>query len=77
MQCTVLLGDTMNEETLTPLVVFKGKPDGSSAKKIGGMTASMRHVCQDKAWVDHRVFKNWIDQVWASFAPEKGDSMYL
>ena len=37
----------------------------------------MRYVCQDKAWVDHRVFKNWIDQVWAPFALEKGDMTYL
>ena len=27
--------------------------------------------------VDHRVFKNWIDQVWAPFALEKGDMTYL
>ena len=37
----------------------------------------MRFICQDKAWVDHRVFKNWIDQVWAPFALEKGDRTYL
>ena len=27
--------------------------------------------------MDHRVFKNWIDQVWAPFALEKGDRTYL
>ena len=27
--------------------------------------------------MDHRVFKNWIDQVWAPFALEKGDNTYL
>jgi DDE superfamily endonuclease len=58
-------------------VVFKGKPDGRIARSFGGMPASMRYVCQDKAWVDHRVFKNWIDQVWAPFALEKGDRTYL
>ena len=77
MRCTVLLGDTMNGETLTLFVAFKGKPDRSSAKNCGGMTATMRYVCQDNAWVDHRVFKNWIDQAWASFAHGKGDRMYL
>ena len=77
MRCTVLLGVTMNEEKLTPFVIFKGKPDGRIAKNFAGMPASMRYVCQDKAWVDHRVFKNWIDQVWAPFALEKGDRTYL
>ena len=66
MRSTVLLGVTMNREKLSTLVVFKGKPDGKIARNLGEMTTSMRYVCQDKAWVDHRVFKNWIDQVWAS-----------
>ena len=61
----------------TPLVAFKGMPDGRIARDFGGMPASMRYVCQDKAWVDHRVFKYWIDQVWAPFALEKGDNTYL
>ena len=77
MRCTVLLGVTMNGEKLTPLVVFKGKPDGRIARNFGWMPASMRYISQDKAWVDHRVFKNWIDQVWAPFALEKGDRTYL
>ena len=65
MQCTVLSGVTMNGEKLTPLMVFKSKPDGRIARNFVGMPASMRYVCQDKAlWVDHRVCKNWIDQVW-------------
>jgi DDE superfamily endonuclease len=73
MRCTVLLGVTMNGEKLTPLVVFKVKPNGRIARNFGGMLASMRYICQDKAWVDHRVFKNWIVQVWAPFALEKGN----
>jgi DDE superfamily endonuclease len=77
MRCTVLIGVTMNGEKLARLVVFKGKPDGRIARNFGGMPASMRYICQDKAWVDHRVFKNWIDQVWAPFALEKGDNTYL
>ena len=77
MRCTVLLGVTMNGEKMTPLVVFKGKPDGRIARNFGGMPTSMRYISEDKAWVDHRVFKNWIDQVWAPFALEKGDNTYL
>ena len=77
MRCTVLLGVTMNGEKLTPLVIFKCKAYGRIARNFGGMPDSMRYVCQDKAWVDHRVFKNWIGQVWAPFALEKGDRTYL
>ena len=77
LRCTVLLGVTKNGEKLTLLVVFKGKPDGRIARNFGGIPASMRYICQDKAWVDHRVFKNWIDQVWAPFALEKEDMIYL
>ena len=73
MRCTVLLGVAMNGEKLTPWEIFKGKPDGRIARNFGGMPASMRDVCQDKAWVDHRVFKNWIDQVCDPFTFEKGD----
>ena len=36
MRCTVLLGVTINGEKLTPLVVFKGKPDGRIARKLVG-----------------------------------------
>ena len=67
----------MNGEKLTLLVVFKGKPDGRIARNFGGMPASMKYICQDKAWVDHRVVKNWIDQIWAPSALEKGDRTYL
>jgi DDE superfamily endonuclease len=73
MRCTVLLGVTMNGEKLTSLVVFNGKPDGRIARNFGGIPASMKYICQDKAWMDLRIFKNWIHQVWAPSALEKGD----
>ena len=77
MRCTVLLGGIMNGGKQTPLVGFKGKPDGRIARNFGGMPASMRCVRQERAWVEHRVFKNWMDQVWAPFALWKGDRTYL
>ena len=67
----------MNGGKQTPLVGFKGKPDGRIARNFGGMPASMRCVRQERAWVEHRVFKNWMDQVWAPFALWKGDRTYL
>jgi DDE superfamily endonuclease len=77
MRCTVLIGVTMNGMKLTPLMIFKGKPCGRISRNVGGMPASMRYICQGKACVDHRVFKNWIYQIWAPFALEKGDRTNL
>ena len=62
-RCTVLLGVTLNGEKLTPLVVFKGQPNGSIARTFNVMPASMKYVCQAKAWVNQRVFKHWIAEV--------------
>ena len=61
----------------SPFVVFTGKPDGRIARNFGGMPDSMRYICQDKVWVDHRVFKSGINLVWAPFALEKGTAQYL
>ena len=43
IQCTVLLGVTMNGEKLTPLVSFKGKLVGRIARNFSAMPASMRY----------------------------------
>ena len=42
MRCTVLLGVTLNGEKLTPLVVFKGQPNGRIARTFEVMPASMK-----------------------------------
>ena len=57
MRCTVLLGVTLNGEKLTPSVVFKKGSNGRIATNFAGMPASLVYVCQDKAWVDQRVFR--------------------
>jgi DDE superfamily endonuclease len=77
MRCTVLLGATLNGEKLTPLVVFKGQPNGMIARAFNGTPASMKYVCQEKAWVDQRVSRHWIAQVWKPFAVERADKTYL
>ena len=58
MRCPVLLGVTLNGEKLTPLVVFKGLPNGRTARTFNVMPASMKYVCQEKARVDQSVFKH-------------------
>ena len=47
MRCTVLLGVTMNGEKLTPLVVFKGKPDGRIARNFGGSPNLINPILKD------------------------------
>jgi DDE superfamily endonuclease len=75
--CTMLLGVTLNGEKLTPLVVFKGQPNGRIARTFNMMPVSMKYVCQAKAWVDQRVFKHCIAVVWRPFTVERTDKIYL
>ena len=77
MRCTVLLGVTLNGEKLTPLTVFKEQPIGMIGKTFNWMPASMKYVCQEKAWVDQRVFKHWIAEVWKLFTVERFSKTYL
>ena len=73
MRCTVLLGVTLNGEKLTLLVVFKEQPNGRIARTFNGIPASMKYICQEKAWVDQRVFKHWIAEVWRPSTGERVD----
>jgi DDE superfamily endonuclease len=50
------------KDKLTPLVMFKRKPDGRIARNCCGMPSSMHFVCQEKVWMNHRVFKYWINE---------------
>ena len=45
-RCTVLLGDALNGEKLTPLILFKGQPICRIARTFNGMPASMRYVAR-------------------------------
>ena len=71
MKGTVLLGVTLKDEKLTPLIVYRGNSNGEIARNSVGMPASLKCVCQDKAWVDQRVFKHWILKIWAPFPLKK------
>jgi DDE superfamily endonuclease len=57
---TVLLGIILNGEKITLFVVFKGQPNRRIARTFNVIPASMKYVCQEKAWVDQIVFKHWI-----------------
>lgn len=49
---------------LTPLLVFKGAPNGRIEKKeFSGYPSDMIYACQRNAWMDERVMHLWIDKV--------------
>jgi DDE superfamily endonuclease len=77
MRCPVLLGVTLNGEKLTSLAVFKGQTNGRTARTFNVMPASMKYLCQEKAWVDQRVFTYWIAEVWKPFTVQRADKTYL
>ena len=72
-----LRGATLSHEKLTPLEIFKGLPNGRIARTFNVMPASIKYVCQEKAWVDQRVFKHWIAEVRKPFTVEGADKSYL
>jgi hypothetical protein len=49
MLCTILLGVTMNGEKAVSIDSFNDKLDQRIDRNFGGMPASMRYICQDKA----------------------------
>ena len=51
-------------KVLTPLLVFKGAPNGRIEKKeFGKYPPDMEYACQANAWMDERVMHLWIDKV--------------
>jgi DDE superfamily endonuclease len=73
----VLVGVILNGEKITPFVVFKGQPNKRIARTFNVMPASIKYVWQEKAWVDQRVFKHWIAEMWKPFTVERADKTYL
>ena len=45
---------------LKPLVVFKGKDDGTLSKSLGHLDKRNEYVCQEKAYCDKDVISHWI-----------------
>ncbi len=71
LTCAVTV--TAAGDTLTPLIIFKGTPNGRVFKETQSFTAgNCVYACQKRAWMDERVCIEWVDKVikpWAESAP--------
>jgi DDE superfamily endonuclease len=45
--------------------MFKRKSDGKIARSFDGMPASIHYVGQGKVWLDYKVIKEWLHEIWA------------
>jgi len=65
---------TASGKTLTPYLVFKGRPDGRIVKKeFKTYPQGMFYACQDAAWMDEVCVMDWIEKVlkpYVSTAPQ-------
>ena len=78
-RCSILLGVTMDGNKLPPFVIFRGKPGGRISREWTGNTAypsSSVYAVQEKAWMDKRVFLEWVEKIWKPFCQNK-NSTYL
>lgn len=78
-RCSILLGVTMDGNKLPPFVIFRGKPGGRIAREWTGNTEyphSSVYAVQEKAWMDKRVFLEWVEKIWKPFCQNK-TSTYL
>jgi hypothetical protein len=69
----------MDGNKLPPFVIFRGKPGGRIAREWTGNTeypSSSVYAVQEKAWMDKRVFLEWVEKIWKPFCQNK-NSTYL
>ena len=69
---TVTVTVAASGKKLPGMVVFKGKPNGRIAQmefQTYGATYSAfgKYTCQEKAWMDERVMRLWVDKVLAPY----------
>ena len=55
---------TVSGQVLTPLVVFKGKPEGRIAQReFSTYPNQMIYACQENAWMDEKVMLMWVNKI--------------
>ena len=53
---------------LTPMIIFKGKPDGLIACcELPTLDPTSIYACQDAAWMDERCMLIWVDEVFGAY----------
>ena len=63
-RATVALCITASGKVLTPMIVFKGKPQGRIVtREFPEYPLGMEYACQDNAWMDETVMLQWVNKV--------------
>ena len=80
-RCTILLGVTMDGTKLPPFVIFKGKQGGRITKEWSARNTEYPttafYTVQEKAWIDKRVFIEWVEKVWKPYCDNKANTYLL
>ena len=65
---------TASGKLLTPMLIFKGKPNGRIVKReFPEYPEGCVYACQDNAWMDEQVMLQWVEQIrkpYINTAPE-------
>lgn len=69
MRVTVAAAVTAEGGLITPMIVFKGQPNGRIARTFGTFPNGSEYCCQENAWMDEQVMLKWVDQVNAESIP--------
>ncbi len=63
-RATAALAVTAAGDFLTPMIIFKGKPDGLIARReLPTLDPTSIYACQDAAWMDERCMLTWVNEV--------------
>ena len=63
MRVTLAVTITASVNTLTPMMVFKGKTSGRIQLGFTNYPQGCFCACQDRAWMDKAVLLSWVDKV--------------
>ena len=67
-RATPALTVTAAGDFLTPMIIFKGKPDGLIACcELPTLDPTSIYACQDTAWMDERCMLIWVDEVFRAY----------
>ena len=67
-RATAALTVTAAGDFLTPMIIFKGKPDGQIARReLPTLDPTSIYACQDAAWMDERCMLIWVDEVFSAY----------
>jgi hypothetical protein len=67
-RATAALTVTVAGDFLTPMIIFKGKPDKLIARReLPTLDPTSIYACQDAAWMDKRCMLVWINEVFSAY----------